>query len=98
MSIVAKDISEKMRFSRCGYDYQCIYYNPDFHCGVWKMTDKNTGRFSGYEVVKGLKYKQPDGSIVYRNPGDEQFGVYGFYTHNIDRCKEILDSWLNIKD
>ena len=52
----------------------------------------------GYEVVKGVKRMNPDGSIVYVYPVDEQFGVYGFYTYNLERCKEILDSWLTIKD
>ena len=92
LSIVAKDISEKMIFSRCGYDYQCI----DFHCGVWKMTDKDTGRFSGYEVVKGLKYKQPDGSIAYRYPGDELFGYLGFYGYNLDRLLKHIDEWMEL--
>ena len=96
MSIAAKDISEKKSFSRCGYNYQCIYYNQDFHCGVWKMTNKNTGRFGGYEVIKGVKYRQPDGSIVYRYPGDEQFGVYGFYSYNLDRLLKHIDEWMEL--
>ena len=54
MSILAKDISEKMRFSRIGYDYRCIFFNPDFHCGVWRMTRKDDGSFGGYELVKGV--------------------------------------------
>lgn len=94
MSIAAKDIKEKMRFSRIGYDYECIYYNQDFHCGVWKMT-KN-GRFGGYEVVKGFRYRQPDGSIVYRYPSDEQFGVYGFYGYDLERLLVHLDRWMEL--
>ena len=97
MSIVAKDISEKMRFSRCGYDYECLYYNQDFHCGVWKMKSKGTGRFCGYEVVRGFRYKQPDGSIVYRYPSDEQFGTYGFYGYDLERLLRHMDEWMELE-
>ena len=96
MSIAAKDISEKKSFSRCGYNYQCIYYNQDFHCGVWKMTNKNTGGFGGYEVIKGVKYRQADGSIVYRYPCDEQFGVYGFYGHNLNSLLRHIYEWMEL--
>ena len=63
-NVFLKDIKKKMRFSRSGYDYQCIFFNDHFHCGVWRMTKKDTGRICGYEVVKGIKDIQPDGSIV----------------------------------
>ena len=99
-NVLAKDISEKMEFSRVGYDYKNIVFDAEHHCGIWKMT-KNVGdvvKDMGYEVVKGIKRKNPDGSIVYRYPGDEEFGVNGFYTCNFERCKEILDSWLEVKD
>ena len=97
---VRKDISEKMTFRRAGCDYQNIVFNEEHHCGIWKMSKEIDGvvKDMGYEVVKGVKKKNPDGSIVYVYPVDEQFGVYGFYTYNLERCKEILDSWLTIKD
>ena len=98
--IVKKDISKKMTFRRSGYDYQNIVFNEEHHCGIWKMSKETEGvvKDMGYEVVKGVKKKNPDGSIVYVYPVDEQFGVYGFYTYSLERCKEILDSWLTIKD
>lgn len=95
--IKSKDISEKMRFSRCGYDYECIYYNQDFHCGVWRMTSKSTGRFGGYEVVSGRRHKQPDGSVVWCYPGDEEFGTYGFYSYHLDRLLVYLDRWMELE-
>ena len=94
------DISEKMEFRRKGYDYKNIVFDADHHCGIWKMT-KNVGgvvKDMGYEVVRGIKNKNPDGSIVYYYPGDEQFGVCGFYTFDFERCREILDSWISVKD
>ena len=97
---VRKDISEKMSFRRAGCDYKNIVFNEEHHCGIWKMSKETDGvvKDMGYEVVKGVKRMNPDGSIVYVYPVDEQFGVYGFYTYNLERCKEILDSWLTIKD
>lgn len=97
---VMTDISQKMTFRRAGYDYKNIVFDADHHCGIWEMSKETDGvvKDMGYEVVKGVKRKNPDGSIVYYYPGDEQFGVDGFYTHSLERCKEILDSWLDIKD
>ena len=97
---VIKEIHQKMTFKRSGCDYKNILFDEEHHCGIWEMTKVigSKTKFMGYEVVKGIKAKNPDGSIVYCYPGDEQFGVYGFYTHSLDRCKEILDSWLDVKD
>ena len=98
--IVKKSISEKMTFRRSGCDYKNIVFNEEHHCGIWKMSKEIDGvvKDMGYEVVKGVKRKNSDGSIVYVYPGDEEFGIYGFYTYNLERCKEILDSWLAVKD
>ena len=97
---VRKDISEKMTFRRAGCDYQNIVFNEEHHCGIWKMSKEIDGvvKDMGYEVVKGVKIMNPDGSIVYVYPSDKHFGVYGFYTYNLERCKEILDYWFSIKD
>lgn len=95
--IKSKDISEKMRFSRIGYDYECVFYNQDFHCGVWRMTKKDSGRFGGYEVVKGIRHKQPDGSFVWSYPGDEDFGRYGFFDYNLERLLRHLDEWMELE-
>lgn len=65
-------ISEFKEFTRAGYHYT-------------KISDKdNTYLFhldgsSGYELMIGKKAKQPDGSVVYVKPGDEDFGTYGWY-------------------
>ena len=97
---VSKDICQKMTFRRSGYDYNNIVFDAEHHCGIWEMTKVIDGKtkFMGYEVVKGKKTKNPDDSIVYRYPCDEEFGVYGFYNYSLDRCKKILDSWLVVKD
>lgn len=94
-----KDISQKMTFRRAGYDYKNILFDEEHHCGIWKMSKKIDGivKDMGYEVVRGVKRKNPDGSIVYCYPNDEQFGIYGFYTHSLERCNEILDSWIAVK-
>lgn len=91
-----RDISQKMTFRRAGYDYENIVYDPLHHCGIWKMTRVIDGKVEdmGYEVVKGVKRVNPDGGIVYIYPSDEQFGMYGFFTYSLERCKEIMDRWL----
>lgn len=39
----------------------------------------HSGRLYGYEVVKGVRRKNPDGEIVYTYPSSEQFGRYGYF-------------------
>ena len=97
---VRTDISERMTFSRAGYDYQNIVFDKEHHCGIWKVSIEIDGIVNdiGYEVVRGIKKKNSDGSIVYVYPSNEQFGINGFYTYNLERCKEILDSWIAVKD
>ena len=53
--ITSLDISQKMKFSRVGYDYENIIFDPVHHCGIWKMTKVIDGVVEdmGYEVVKG---------------------------------------------
>lgn len=94
--IKTKDISEKMRFSRIGYDYRCIYFNQYFHCGVWRMTRKDDGSFGGYEVVKGIRHRLQDGSVVWSYPGDEDFGVFGYYGYHLDRLLVYMDQWMEL--
>lgn len=96
MNITATDIKEKMVFTRIGYEYRCIYYNDVFHCGVWRMT-RQDGSLVGYEVVRCYRYRNPDGSIIYRYPGDEDFGVSGFYDRNLGRLMVHLDRWMELE-
>lgn len=90
------DISQKMTFRRAGYDYENIVFDPLHHCGIWKMSRDIDGKIEdmGYEVVKGVKRVNPDGGVVYVYPGDEQFGMYGFFDYHLDRVKKILDDWV----
>ena len=39
----------------------------------------HNGRLYGYELVKGVKTKNPDGNYIYRYPSSSQFGTYGFF-------------------
>ena len=93
---VRTDISEKMEFRRAGYDYKNVVFDAAHHCGIWRMTKVIDRKVEGmgYEVVKGVRKKNPDGGVVYCYPGDEQFGVSGFFSYDYDRCKEIMDRWL----
>lgn len=97
--ITSLDISQKMTFQRAGYDYENIIFDAVNHCGIWKMTKVIDGvRYDmGYEVVKGLKRVNPDGSVVYVYPGDEQFGTSGFFDYHLDRVKEIMKRWSDME-
>lgn len=91
--IYSKDLKEKKKFRRVGYDYSNIYLNNTTHCGVWELSRE--GKIYGYEVVKGRKYKNPDGNIVYTYPSDEDFGAYGWYICGKDA---LIKSMRKVKD
>ena len=76
-SFIKKDLTEKFEFTRAGYHYVNICYDKENHKGIWELRRDN--KCFGFEVVKGLKTKNPDGNIVYVYPSSEQFGIAGFY-------------------
>ena len=74
------DISEKKTFERNGYRYDQVLADHDKHLYLYKMTPlKWEQTYPQYELVKGKKYKNPDGSIVHVYPSDEDFGTFGWY-------------------
>lgn len=98
MEVFCRDISERLTFNRRGYNYKNIYLNNEKHTGIWEVSLK--GSFQGYEIIKGIKAKNPDGRIVYTYPSDERFGrPNGLYvigrtqeeakTKAFDRLKEF---------
>ena len=74
-SFINKDLTERFEFTRAGYRTICICYDKENHKGIWEL--RKDGSCRGYEVVKGVKTKNPDGSVVYVDPSSEQFGKYG---------------------
>lgn len=78
MKFKATDIRDKRTFKRIGHTYTMIAADEENHIYLFKMTKPGIS-YDMYEIVKGVKAKQPDGTTVYKYPSDEQFGVYGFY-------------------
>lgn len=74
--IFRKDISEMKTFTKYGDVFTQVRNNPD--TGWWLYE-----RPTHYEVVKGKKYKNPDGEIVYVYPSENDWGVYGY---TIPKC------------
>lgn len=71
MKVFRKDISEMKEFTKYGDTFKQIRHNPE--TGWWLYDRGNS-----YEVVKGKKYKNPDGNYVYVYPCDEDWGTYGY--------------------
>lgn len=89
MEIWKTDIKDKIEFDRAGYHYKRVYEDSTNRIYVYQLF---TGAlYSQYEVVKGKKKKQPDGTDVYIYPGDEDFGVYGYYICGTEeKCQEQI--------
>ena len=94
MEIVKTDISKKIEFDRIGYHYTRVWFDEVNHIGVYKMIGMNP--YEQYEVVKGVKRQNPDGTTVYVYPSDEMFGTYGYYVcGTAERCKEQIEKYVN---
>lgn len=77
--IYRTDINSKKVFKRIGCTYYQVYADNDKHIYVYDIINPD-GEHRGYEIIKGVKSKNPDDSIVYRYPTDEEFGVYAWTT------------------
>lgn len=77
--IYRTDISNKKVFKRIGCTYYQVYADNDKHIYIYDIINPD-GEHRGYEIVKGRKCTNPDKSIVYRYPTDEEFGLYAWTT------------------
>ena len=84
-----KDLTEMFEFDRCGYHYVNICYDKDNHKGIWEM--RKGDRSYGFEVVRGRKHTNPDKTVSYFYPCDEQFGTYGWYLCGRNALNRSLD-------
>jgi hypothetical protein len=87
MEIKYTDIEERKEFAFQGDTLrlkECV--NTERHIYIFERYNKNNELYA-YEVVKGVKHKNPDGNIVYSYPGSESFGSHGFFIakHNADK-------------
>lgn len=83
----ATDIKNKKVFKRIGCTYYQVYADTINNIYVYDMV--KDGEHRGYEIVKGIKYKNPDGSICYRFPSDEEFGVYAWSTIGTENTFDV---------
>ena len=84
-----KDLTEMFEFDRCGYHYVNICYDKDNHKGIWEM--RKGDRSYGFEVVRGRKHTNPDKTVSYFYPCDEQFCTYGWYLCGRNALNRSLD-------
>ena len=85
MEIIKKDIRELNSFKKFDSTFTKIWSDEDRHLYVFKrvkIMDDGKERID-YEVIKGVKTKNPDGSIVYAYPSSDNFGTYGYYIMGI---------------
>ncbi len=79
MRVFSTDIKDKKRFTFEGdtlVQKECV--DAEKHIYIYERYN-SSGRLFGYEVVKGVKTKNPDGNYVYKYPSSEQFGQYGYF-------------------
>ena len=81
-----KDIKDLKTFEKFGDTFEQVRSNPETG---WYLYDRG----NHYEVVRGKRYVNPDGSIVYTYPGSEDWGRYG-YTVYKNRFAEKLINFL----
>lgn len=77
-------------FTKFGDTFRQIRNNPETG---WWLYDR--GR--SYEVVRGKKYTNPDGNVVYRYPCDEDFGLYGYAVMKNWYADQLIDFLMGAK-
>lgn len=65
-------------FKRNGYTYRRIA--SEYEWMVWKLSKDNDNE-SRFELWKRKNAKNPDGSLIWASPSDEEFGKYAWYIH-----------------
>lgn len=70
LRIFVKDISELKEFRKFDDLFKLV---KDYGNNVYLYE-----RTCGYELIKAPAHKNPDGNIVHRYPGNEEWGKYGF--------------------
>lgn len=89
MEIIQKDISEEREFSFAG-DTIKLERCLDQEKRIYLFSRYNAkGRLVGYELVQGVKHKNPDGEYVYIYPSSSQFGHYGYFINKAYADKDI---------
>lgn len=92
MNIRCTDIKDKKEFKFQGDKLEQYKSYGD---GWWlykRYNQYNNFNFMGWELVKGVKGKQPDGKIVYTYPSSEMFGPYGLFLpqrYTEEMCDEV---------
>ena len=83
--IFKKDISEKKEFVAEDSLLKQLDYNSDSGMYLYgryffkNCRKEKIGQLMGYEIIKPVKYKNPDGTIVGVYPSNSQFGSNGWY-------------------
>lgn len=93
--IKKQDLKDTDRFNKFGDSFEKIYADDDNHTYIFKRTS-DYGKVS-YELVKGKKFKQPDGKEVYVYPSSEQFGVNAWYILNNAKTRERIEYYLSTR-
>ena len=76
--IFGKDIKDLEPFNRAGYRYEKVYEDLSNHIVIWSMNDGSAGKYQNFELWLGKRLLNPDGTVVYVKPKDEDWGAYGW--------------------
>lgn len=90
MKIFVKDIGELKEFEKHGDTFKQIRHNADTGWWLYERTNKEH-KSKHYEVVKGVKYSNPDGNVVFMYPGDSQWGLYGYTIPDFWWAQKTID-------
>lgn len=90
MEIERKDISELKEFKKYGDTFRQIRNNPE--TGWWLYE-----RATHYEVVKGEKYKNASGEVVYVYPSESKWGQNGYTIPKCWWAEKTIDFIMNRK-
>jgi len=99
MNLYVRDISEVKTFSKYGDIFTQIRHNPETGWWLYKRVTKRENKpdFISYEVVRGRKHTNPDGSEVLAYPCTTDWGVLGFTISDNCNAEKMIDFYMSAK-
>lgn len=96
VKIELKDIGEMKTFEKYGDTFKQMRNNSETGWWLYERTNNETGR-QHYEVVRGVKRKNPDGTTVYAYPSSEMWGTYGYSIMKNWYAEKLIDYIMEAK-
>lgn len=97
VKIERKNLWETPVFFKYGNKFEMVREDRENNRFLFKRTNKD-GRVICYEIIRGVRYVNPDGSIVFTYPSEQYWGNYGWTIDNNRHKDAFIDYFFDGHD